>query len=92
MQHAYVLRCDNVNQHTRLQVPYFNKIRFKCKEIWMRKSKSLGPTFPINQPVRSSAPAVSVNEEGKFRIMEEKLAIEALDGDWNNVFTSDKIQ
>ena len=58
----------------------------------MRKSKILRPPFPIDQPVRSSSPAVPIHEERKICIVEEKFAVESFDRYWYVVFPSDEIQ
>lgn len=50
------------------------------------------PTFPINHPVRSRSPTISVYKEREVSVMEKKFAIEPLDRDRDDVLASDEIE
>ena len=92
MQHANVLRCYDVHQRGRLQMPDFDKIGLKSEEVRMRECKCLWPTFPRDQPVWPCSPSVSIHEKGEFVVVKEELSIETFDRDRNYILAGDEIQ
>ena len=63
MQHANILRGDNMYQLASLQLPYLNEVWFKRKEVRMREGKGLRPALPVDNPIRSRSPTVSIYKE-----------------------------
>lgn len=63
MQHANVFARHYVDQFTRLDVSDLNEVGLKSKDVGIRKRECVGITLPRNPPVRSSAPAIAVDEE-----------------------------
>lgn len=71
---------------------YLNEIWLKRKKVRMREGKRLRPTFPIDHPIRSRPPTISIYKEREVSVVEKKLAIEPFDRDGNDIFASDKIE
>ena len=92
MQHANVLRGDNMYQLASLQLPYLNEVWFKRKEVRMREGKGLRPAFPIYHPIRSRPPTISIYKEREVSVVQKELAIETFDRDRDNIFPSDEIK
>lgn len=58
-----------------------NKARFERQNIRIRQSKRGRSSLPSNLPVRTSAPPVAVDKERVLAVVEQELAVEAVDGD-----------
>lgn len=58
----------------------------------MREGKSLRPTFPIYDPVRSRPPTVPIHKEREVSVVEQKFTIEPFDRDRNDILASDEIE
>jgi len=70
MKHSDILSSQDVNQSTCLNVAYLDKAWLERENVWIRQRKRLRLPFPYNLPIRSGAPAISVDEEGKVRVIE----------------------
>ncbi len=92
VQHADVLRRDDMHQLAGLQLAYLDEVWLKRKEVRMREGKGLRPTFPIYNPVRSRPPAISIHKEGEVSVVEKEFAIEPFDRNGDDIFASDKIK
>ncbi len=58
----------------------------------MREGKGLRPAFPVDDPVRSRPPTISIYKEREISVVEKKFAIKPLDRDRDYIFASDKIE
>src|SRR5437016_6201701 len=85
MQHADVFCRHNMHRIS-FNVPNFNEIWFKCQNPWVRQSKILRQSLPVDPPIRPCPPAVSVDEKGEFTIIEQELSVQPLDMYWSNIF------
>ena len=93
MKHPNVPPSHHMNQFARLNVSYLNEIRLKRQNVGVVQRESLWRSFPLNFPVLSRSPAVTVDEEGEVGIVEEELAVQTLYVDRLDVFLScDKVQ
>lgn len=92
MQHANVLRRNDVLQSCGFQQPYLDEVGLECQKIWMGQSEALRASFPVDEPVLSGSPAVPVDKEREIRVVEKEFAIESFDGYRYIVFPFDKIQ
>lgn len=86
MQHAHILARHDVNQLARLDVPDFDEAGLEGQDVGVAKGEGMWGAFPLDLPVGPCAPAVTVDEEAKVGVVEEKLAVETLDVDGTNVF------
>lgn len=76
MQHAHILPSHDMNQLTRLNMTNLNETRLKCQDIRVVQRKRLRCPFPGDLPIRSSAPAISIDEEAEVRVVEQELPVE----------------
>jgi hypothetical protein len=67
-------------------MPELDKVRLKRQNIRIRERKRVRVTLPGDLPVRTRPPAVAVDEEGEVAVVQEELAVHALDVDWLDVF------
>ena len=58
----------------------------------MGQCKSLRFAFPRDEPVRSSSPSIPIDEERKFRVVQEEFPVEPFDGNGHVVLAGDEIQ
>ena len=70
MKHANILPSHHMNQFARLNVSYLNEIRLKCQDVRIVECKGLWCSFPLDSPVLSGSPTISVDEEGEVGIVE----------------------
>ena len=82
MQHADILRRDDMHQHSRIHMPNLNETRFESENIRREDGKRVGGTLPSDHPVRSSTPPIPVNKERVIRVAQQELSLDALDEDW----------
>ena len=93
VKHSQVLASHNVDQLTRLNVSDLDEIRLECQDVRIVEGERLWCSLPLNSPVLSRTPAISVDEEGELRIVEQEFAIETLNVDWLDVLAAcDKVQ
>ena len=93
MQHANVLPRHDVNQFARLDVPDFDKVGLESKDVRVGEGKRGGIALPGDLPVRTSAPAIAIDKEGKVAVVQQEFAVHPLDVDWLDVFLAgDEIQ
>ena len=70
----------------------FNEVGLECQDPRVRQGEALRLPFPVNSPIWSGSPSIAVDEERELRIIEQELAIEALNMDWSDVLLSrDKV-
>jgi hypothetical protein len=81
MQHPHILPSHDMNQFARLNVPDLDEARLEGENIGIMQCKALGSAFPLNLPIGSCPPPVTVDKETKVRVIQEELAIQPLDVD-----------
>jgi len=76
-----------------IDIPYLDEVRLECQYPRIRKCETLWLTFPINSPIWSCPPSISIDKEREFGIVEEELAIETFDMNRSNIlFAGDKVK
>ena len=93
MQHPDVPRRDNVRERACLDVSNLDEAGLEREDVRVGQRKRRRLTLPADLPLRTRAPAVPVHEEGKVRVVEQEVAVQALDVYRLDVFPSrDKVQ
>ena len=65
----------------RLHMSNLNEARFKSQDIGVRQRERLRLSLPGDAPIGSGAPPVPIDEEGEIGVIEQELAVQALDMD-----------
>ena len=93
MQHPNIPPRHHMNQLARLNVSYLDEVGLKGQDVRVVERECLRCSLPLNLPVLSSSPAVAVDEEGEVGVVEQELAVQALDVDWLDVlFSCDEVK
>lgn len=69
----------------RLNIPNLDKVGLKRQDPGIRQGKALRQALPLDAPVGARAPAVAVDKERELAVVEQELAVEALDVDRSHV-------
>lgn len=77
MQHPDILARHHMDQLARFNVADLDEARLKGQYVRIVECKGLRVAFPLDLPVRPRAPAVSIDEEAKVRIVEEEFPVQA---------------
>lgn len=88
MKHPQVLTSHNVNELARLNMSYFDKIWLERQNVGVVESKCLGCALPLNPPVLSCSPTVSIDEERELGVVEQEFSIQPLYVDGLDIFSS----
>lgn len=71
-----------MDQFTGFNVSDLDKARLKGEDVGVVQRKCLRCSFPLNLPILSCSPSITIDEETKVRVVEQELAIQSLDVDW----------
>lgn len=63
MQHADVLRRNDMHEVRRLHMPNLDEARLERENVRREDGESVGVAFPGDHPVGPSTPAIAVNKE-----------------------------
>jgi hypothetical protein len=92
MKHPNVLVRYNVHS-TALNVSELDEVGFECQDPGVAERKANGRSLPVDTPLRSCPPSITIDEEGELRVVQEELAVETLNMDWLDVlFTRNEIE
>ena len=64
----------------------FNEVRLKGQDIRIEDGKSVRGAFPSNDPIRSSSPAITTNEERIVSVAEQEFTGITLNVHWFYIF------
>jgi hypothetical protein len=78
MKHPQVLARHYVDELTGLDVSDLDEIWLERKDIRVIQRECLRCAFPLDSPVLPCSPAVAIDEEGEFRVIEQELAVQTL--------------
>ena len=81
MQHPNILRRQNMDTSARLHMSNLDEARFESQDIGVRQRERLRLSLPGDAPIGSGAPPVPIDEEGEIGVIEQELAVQALDMD-----------
>ena len=81
MQHANILRRQNMHTSARLDMANLDEARLERQNIRVRQGERLRLSLPGDPPIGPCAPAVAVDEEGEIGVIEQELAVQTLDMD-----------
>lgn len=70
-----------MNQLACLDMADLNEIRLKRKDVGIAERKCLWSALPLDLPIGSRPPTISVDKEAEVGIIEQKLEVEALQVD-----------
>lgn len=86
MQHPDILRGNNMHQRARLHMSDLDKARLKRQDVRIAQRERGRLSLPCDLPVRARAPSVAVDVEREVGVVEQELAVQAIDGDGLDVF------
>ena len=82
MQHADVLRRDDMDQHSRIHMSNLDEARLERENIRGEDRESVRRALPCNHPVWPSTPTIPVNKERVIRVAQQELSLDAFNEDW----------
>lgn len=85
MQHPHILRRQDIHQRPRVHIPNLNEVRLERQDVRLEYGESLRVPLPRDKPLGERAPAVPVHEEGKVRVAQQEVAVDALHVDGSQV-------
>jgi hypothetical protein len=87
VEHPQVLASHDMNELTCLNMSDFDEVWLKRQDVGVVESKRLWRALPLNSPVLSRSPTISVNEEREFGVIEQEFAIQTLNVNWLDVLS-----
>lgn len=88
MQHPKILGRDDVGERAGLDVADLDEAGLEGEDVRVRERERVRLPLPVDLPVRARAPAVPVHEEGEVGVVEQEVAVEALDVDGLDVLAA----
>lgn len=70
MKHSHVFGGNDVNEHAGVHVADLYETWLEREDVRVEDGERVGITLPCDDPVRSSAPTISVNKERVIRVAE----------------------
>ncbi len=93
MQHPQIPCRDDMRERTGLDISDLDEAGLKSQNVRVRERERLRLALPVDFPVRTGAPTVSIHEEREVGVVEQEVAVQALDVDGLDVLLArDKVE